>query len=71
MWVPQGSILGPLLYICNVSDTLNYILFADDTSVFLSHHDINYLASTINRELPKLANWFRSNMLSLNVSKTN
>ena len=75
--VPQGSILGPLLFliyindICDVSTILTYTLFADDTSVFLSHCDVRTLELTINSELPKLTSWFRSNILSLNVQKTN
>ena len=75
--VPQGSILGPLLFliyindICDVSTVLTYTLFADDTSVFLSHRESKSLENTINSELPKLALWFRSNILSLNVQKTN
>ena len=50
---------------------LNYTLFADDTSVFMSHREIDVLERAINSELPKLALWFRSNLLSLNVLKTN
>ena len=76
--VPQGSILGSLLFliyindICDVSNAaLNYTLFADDTSVFMSHREIDVLERAINSELPKLALWFRSNLLSLNVLKTN
>ena len=75
--VPQGSILGPLLFLIymndlvNVSDLLQYILFADDTNIFYSHNDYSSLITNLNIELPKLSLWFRSNMLSLNVSKTN
>ena len=75
--VPQGSILGPLLFIlymndiCNTSKLLSFILFADDTTVFLSDTDINVLYETMNRELKEVCNWFKCNKLSLNASKTN
>ena len=75
--VPQGSILGPKLFIlyrndiCNVTDMLNFILFADDTNIFCSGKDIQTLCKTISRELDKLNIWFAVNKLSLNVSKTN
>ena len=75
--VPQGSILGPLLFILYVNDITNcskylhFILFADDTNLFYSCSDINVLFQTVNAELAKLAKWFRANKLSLNVEKTN
>ena len=55
----------------NVSDLLQYIIFADDTNIFYSHDDYNSLITHLDIELPKLSLWFRSNMLSLNVSKIN
>ena len=61
--VPQGSILGHLFfllymnYICNVSQILELILFADDTSVFYSHQDLNFLINTLNNEIGKLSEW--------------
>ena len=68
--VPQGSILRPLLFliyindICYVSNAaLNYTLFADDKSVFMSHREIDVLERAINSELPKLVLWFRNNFL--------
>ena len=75
--VPQGSILGPLLFliymndIVNASPLLTYVLFADDTNVFYSHTDLNILITTLNLELNKLSSWFKSNKLSLNINKTN
>ena len=75
--VPQGSILGPLLFIIFINDIINcsnilhFILFADDTNLLYSCNNIDTLVSTINSELSKLASWFRSNKLSLNVKKTN
>lgn len=75
--VPQGSILGPLLFLIYVNDIINsapflsYVLFADDTNVFYSHTDLNSLITTLNSELVKLSCWFKCNKLSLNINKTN
>jgi len=75
--VPQGSILGPLLFILymndisNTSKLLNTILFADDTTVYYSHKDVNILCNTVNNELKEVCNWFKANKLSLNTKKTN
>ena len=75
--VPQGSILGPLLFIlyvndiCNVSEQLKLILFADDTSVFMSNTDLNVLQQKFTTELNKLVNWLEINRLVLNIKKTN
>ena len=57
--------------ICNVSDVVNCILFADDTNIFCSERNLTDLQLTLNRELGKLFVWFSVNKLSLNLSKTN
>ena len=75
--VPQGSILGPLLFIvymndiCKTSNLLSFILFADDTTVFYSDNDIKRLCAVMNEELIEVSNWFKANKLSLNAAKTN
>ena len=73
--VPQGSILGPILFliyindIVNCSDILKFILFADDTNLYHSDSNFSRLISTLNFELHKLSDWLQCNKLSLNVKK--
>ena len=73
---PQGSVLGPLLFIIYINDLPNClkyckcVLFADDTTVYLSSNNRNDLRTRINSDLSNLGEWFRSNKLSLNVEKT-
>ena len=65
--VPQGSILGPLLFIlyindlANVSENLFFILFADDTTVLIEGTNINTMIATLNCELAKLREWLNAN----------
>ena len=73
--VPQGSILGPLLFLLYINDishstTENILSFADDTTVFLSDSDPTRLFSRANKSLEAVFHWFCSNRLSLNGKKT-
>ena len=74
--VPQGSILGPLLFIIYIND-MNQALencithhFADDTNLLYAHKDPKIIKKVVNRDLFLLFQWLCANRLSLNVSKT-
>ena len=75
--VPQGSVLGPLLFIIYSNDlpksvkSSKTILFADDTTIYVTGPNKNRLFSDIRKDLELLIDWFRANKLSLNISKTN
>ena len=73
--VLQGSILGPTLFLCYINDlfsitNLATFLFADDTSCLAENKNLPDLINFVNEELQKIANWFRSNKMAVNISKT-
>lgn len=74
--VPQGSILGPLLFILYINDLsqisnfIRFILFADDSTIAKSDSNLEKLAEDMSREFSLISEWLNANKLSLNVIKT-
>ena len=74
--MPQGSILGPLLFLLYINDLPNRNLlsdvrmYADDTNLTFASKELNELFSSLTHDLGNLKQWLDSNRLSLNVLKT-
>ena len=74
--VPQGTILGPLLfliYINDLPDCLSFsipTMYADDTHITYAGSDLHLIQSSLSHDLEKLSKWLVSNRLTLNATKT-
>ena len=74
--MPQGSCLGPLLFLVYINDLPRGVnnsttsMYADDMSLCLQSKDLSQLNEALNEDLSHLDTWFTSNKLSLNVAKT-
>jgi exonuclease III len=74
--VPQGSVLGPLLFVLHINDLPKCLLscsismYADDTIIYFSGSDTNEIMETLQNDLDRVAQWMTSSRLVLNYSKT-
>ncbi len=75
--VPQGSVLGPLLFILLTNDLANAltvcksVLFADDTTLYLTNKNLKYILEKVRYDMCTLIDWFKANKLTLHLGKTN
>lgn len=73
--VPQGSTLGPLLFLLYVNDMpaavkCKFLLYADDSALFITDKDISEIEEARSLELVSVSDWLMENKLSLHIGKT-
>ena len=75
--MPQGSILGPLLFLCYVNDMsmsissdCKLLLYADDSAILFSLKEVHVISDRLGKELKSCSNWLIDNKLSLHIGKT-
>ena len=76
--VPQGSVLGPALFLCYINDLaltvrrlgLDVSLFADDAVIYCSNHDQQFIQMRLERALSKIIYWCKANFININIGKT-
>ena len=74
--VPQGTILGPLLFLLCINDLPNYLsnceprMYADDTHLTYASNNIHNIQTSLKEDLENVHNWLRANKLTLNMTKT-